>query len=169
MVYERPLDEAKWRELKGRCISCGYLCKRIDLMTDTVFEASVEDRSNFSFISHPESTRGTRIWCFINKEPLFNEFVKLTNLYEQTRDNAQISGEIITRDINCPKWIAYKSFMSPKEHLEEFKEEINRRERKRTNRIMIGLTIALIFFALLQVYAAWASINPEHWLFGWLR
>ena len=184
MEFERPLERAVWQTLEGRCISCGYLCKRIDLLTATVFEASAEDRSYFNLVSHPESPRSTRIWCFVYKETLYEEFEKLTELYGRTRDNAQISGEIITRDINCPKWISYKPFMSPKEHLEEFKmleleqrredfelklEEINRQERKRTNGIMIGLTIALIIFAAMQVYAALASINPEHWLFNWLR
>ena len=158
-----------WQTLKGRCISCGYLCKRIDLLTTTVFEASAEDRSLFNLVSHPESQRSTRIWCFVYEEPLYEKFKRLTELYGKTRDNAEISGEIITRDINCPKWIPYKPFMSPKEHLEDFKENLNRQERKRTNYIMIGLTIALIVFAVLQLYAVLASINPEHWLFEWLR
>ena len=48
-------------------------------------------------------------------------------------------------------------------------EKINRQERKRTNGIIIGLAIAAIIFAAMQVYAALASINPEHWLFKWLR
>ena len=48
-------------------------------------------------------------------------------------------------------------------------EEINRQERKRTNRIMIWLTIAAIIFAAMQVYAALAAINPNSWLFNWLR
>ena len=56
-----------------------------------------------------------------------------------------------------------------REDFEQHLEELNRQERKRTNRIMICLTIALIVFAALQVYAALASINPEHWLFNWLR
>ena len=169
MEFEKPLDETIWRGLKGRCVSCGYLCKRIDLLTATVFEASTEDRSNFNLVSHPESPRSTRIWCFVYKEPLYEEFKRLTELYGKTRDNAEISREIITRDINCPKWVPYQPFRSPKEHFEDFKEELNRQERKRTNRIMILLTIALIVFAALQVYAALASINPEHWLFNWLR
>lgn len=84
----------------------------------------------------------------------------------------------------CPKWVQYRPNLSPQWHLEDFKmldlerkrrefelklEEINRRERKRTDRIMIGLAIAAILFAAMQVYAALASINPEHWLFNWLR
>lgn len=34
---------------------------------------------------------------------------------------------------------------------------------------MIGLTVAGVIFAIAQVYAALAAINPEHWLFKWLR
>jgi len=184
MEFKKPLDEAIWRELKGRCISCGYLCKRIDLLTDTVYEASVEDRSYGNLLSHPESPRKTRIWCFVCKEPLYEEFKRLTELYAKTHDNAEISWEIITRDIGCSEWYAYQPFRSPKEHFEEFKmldlerrreefelklEEINRQERKRTNRVMILLAIAAVVFAAMQVYAALASINPEHWLFNWLR
>ena len=48
-------------------------------------------------------------------------------------------------------------------------EELNRQERKRTNYTMIGLAVAAVIFVALQVYAALASINPEHWLFNWLR
>ena len=48
-------------------------------------------------------------------------------------------------------------------------EEKNRQERKRTNGIMIRLTVAAIVFAAIQVYVALALINPEHWLFDWLR
>ncbi|MFC2025409.1 hypothetical protein ACFLTG_03255 [Chloroflexota bacterium] len=169
MEFQRPLEQAVWQTLKGRCISCGYLCKRVDLLTATVFEASAEDRSYFNFVSHPESPRSTRIWCFVCKEPLYKEFERLTELYGKTRDNAEISWEIITRDINCTKWVPYQAFRSPKEHFEDFKEELNRKERKRTNFIMIGLTIALIVFAVLQLYAVLASINPESWLFEWLR
>ena len=169
MEFERPLDEAKWRRLKGRCISCGYLCKRIDLRTSTVFEASVEDRSYFNLVSHAESPRGTNICCFVNKEPLYEEFKKLTEQYGRTRDNAQISWEIITRDINCPKWLPYKPLMTPKEHFKEFKEEINRHEHKRANRTMIVLSIFTIIIAAIAAYASLASIYPEHWLFSWLR
>ena len=102
---------------------------------------------------------------------------------------------IITKDRNCPSWYVWREFSSPKEQWEEsvmlamekrredfekrieqdrqdFElklEETNRQERKRTNGIMVGLTIAAIIFAAMQVYAALASINPEHWLFNWLR
>ena len=48
-------------------------------------------------------------------------------------------------------------------------EELNRQERKRTNRIMIWLTVAAVIFAVAEVYATLGSINPDHWLFGWIR
>ena len=41
-------------------------------------------------------------------------------------------------------------------------DERIREERKRTKKTMIWLTIAGTIFAVTQVYAAWASINPEH-------
>ncbi len=48
-------------------------------------------------------------------------------------------------------------------------DERNREERKRTDKIMIGLTVAAIVFAAMEVYAAMATINPDSWLFKWLR
>ena len=48
-------------------------------------------------------------------------------------------------------------------------ERLNREERKRTNRIMIFLGVAALIFAIVEIYATLASINPEHWLFNWLR
>ncbi len=47
--------------------------------------------------------------------------------------------------------------------------ELSEKQRKRTDKIMIGLTIAALIFAAAEVYAALASINPDHWLFGWFR
>lgn len=86
-------------------------------MTETVYEATVEARSYGNLVSHPESSRSTRIWCFVYQEPLYEEFRRLTEQYGTTRDNAEINFEIIIRDINCPKWYPYTPFMSPKEHL----------------------------------------------------
>ena len=95
----------------------------------------------------------------------------------------------------CPKWFPYTPGLSPEKHLQEFRmqqleqrreefeqrmererkefelklDERNREERKRTDRIMIWLTVAAIVFAAMQVYAALATINPNSWLFNWLR
>jgi len=118
MEFEVPLDRDVWGKLEGRCISCGFLCKRTDLSTSTIFEASVEDRKYFNFNSHPESPRQTRICCFVAGQDLFEEFTQLKKYYGNSRDSSQIHGEIVTKDIKCPKWFSYKSFMSPKEHFE---------------------------------------------------
>ena len=130
MEYERPLNRSTWQKLKGRCISCGFLCQRIDLMTETVYEATVEARSYGNLVSHAESPRQTRIWCFLYQEPLYEEFKRLTELYAKTRDNAEINFEIITRDLNCPKWYSYTPFLSPKEHLEKVNSSEVEQKRK---------------------------------------
>ena len=130
MEFERPLDHYVWQKLEGRCISCGFLCQRIDLMTETVYEATVEARSYGNLVSHPESPRKTRIWCFLYQEQLYEEFKRLTEQYGKTRDNAEINFEIITRDINCPKWYSYTPFLSPKEHLEKLNSSEIEQKRK---------------------------------------
>lgn len=168
MEYEWPLKEEKWRELKGRCISCGYLGKR-SLYYDEVYEANTDDRSHYSFVSNKSPISqgsGTEIWCFVNEVPLNTEFRRLQEQYGNSKDHTHISWEVVTKNINCPKWIMYQQFMSPKEHFNEFKE---RKERRRTNRRMTWLMIAAIIVAAITAFAAWASIYPDHWLFNWLH
>lgn len=140
MEFDRPLEYAIWKTLEGRCISCGFLCQRIDLMTETVYEATVEARSYGNLVSHAESSRGTRICCFVYQEPLYEEFMRLTAEYGQTRDNAEINFEIITRDINCPKWYPYKPFLSPKEHRDE-SQSINQKGKEYSQEFQTALAI----------------------------
>lgn len=140
MEFERPLDRSAWQKLKGRCISCGFLCQRIDLMTETVYEATVEARNYGNLVSHPESPRATRIWCFVYQEPLWEEFRRLSAQYGNTRDNAEINFEIITRDINCPEWYPYTPFMSPKEHLKKLNSsEVEQKRNKTANQYTLEL------------------------------
>ena len=133
----------------------------------------------------------THPWCFLGKADFLGELAAM-GAKEHQADKLL---ELIRKDRTCSAWYPWREFLSPKEHWEEqmrlamdnkreefeqhmeqerrdFElslEELNRQERRRTNKVMIGLTIALIIFAALQVYAALASINPEHWLFRWLR
>ena len=66
----------------------------------------------------------------------YEEFKRLTELYDRTHDNAQICWGIITRDIGCSEWVLYQPFHSPKEHLEEFKmSELERRREESEQRI----------------------------------
>ena len=146
MELKRPLEHKDWQNLKGVCISCGYLCQRTDLLTEKLYEASVESRSHGNLVSHPDSPRSTVIWCFVCKEPLHEEFRRLTKFYDKTRDNSDISWEIITRDIKCPKWIPYTPFMSPKEHLEEMKLESLQRFNKN-----MSIFLAIVAFSTLAV------------------
>ena len=135
-VPSRPLSRESWKGLKGRCISCGYLCKRVDLATSTIYEASVEDRNAFNFVSHPESNRTTRIWCFYSKESLYDEFTQLREDYKGKLNHDDICGEIILFDRKCDRWLHYKPFMSPKEHFEAFRMMQLEQERRNFERRM---------------------------------
>ena len=48
-------------------------------------------------------------------------------------------------------------------------DEGNKQERKRTNRIMIWLTIAAIIFALAEVAAGIMGITSESWILNFFR
>ena len=43
-------------------------------------------------------------------------------------------------------------------------EELNKQERRRTDRIMIGLTIAAVIFAITEVAAAVLGITNDSWI-----
>lgn len=181
----------------GRCINCGYLGKKDTAgFGEMCFTVSAEDRTTGQLARH--STLNVRPgqfitvpWCFVGKVNLKEE---LDHLPVQQTEEERIRS-LIGKDRNCPSWYPWREFASPREQWEEsvmlameerrekfekrmeqerkdFElglEERNRRERKRTDRIMIWLTVAAIIFAAAQVYAAMASINPDHWLFRWLR
>jgi len=197
LEFDKPLDEARWRELKGRCISCGYLGKR-SLYYDEVYEANDHDRSHFSFVSNTSPINqfvGTLPCCFVNELPLSKKFRDLEKKYGTTKDNSEISMEITARDIKCPKWTHYQSFRTPKEHFEGFKmleleqrreefeqriekerkefelrlDELNRKERKRTDKVMKWLAIAAIIFAVAEVVAALLGITSDSWILRFFR
>ena len=179
-----------------RCINCGFLGKRSPEIDAACFHASGKDRiSGILNQHHPlgggETNLSTIPWCFVGKA----DFVKELGDIGAKIHQADKVREIIEKDRQCPSWYPWREFASPKEHFnesmmlameqrrEDFEQrmekertefelkldEANKQERKRTNRIMIGLAVAAIIFAALQFYTAWASINPDHWLFRWLH
>ena len=161
----------------GRCVNCGFLGKRRTVVDaeSIVYAATSYDRQKGTFNRESgwpdQRDMPTQPTCFRNAANLQRELVEelaIDGKHGTDWENA-CTCIIIAKPRECESWYAWTEYHSPKEHYEEFKEELNRQERKRTNRIMIWLTIALIVFAALQVYAALASINPEHWLFNWLR
>ena len=133
----------------------------------------------------------THPWCFLGKADFLTELIAM-GAEEHQADKMQ---ELLRKDRACPAWYPWREFLSPKEHWEEQmtlamtkqredfelrmegerrefelrSENDNRRERKRTNRIMVWLAVAAIIFAAAEVYAALSAINPNHWLFDWLR
>ena len=148
--------------------------------------ATTPDRHTGRFSEHYAALGAQRFainttpWCFLNSLGFIEDRKELgTNI----GDDAKVL-EIIKKQRNCSSWYQWKEFIGPEEHYKEFKmqqleqdrrkfelklEEINRQERKRTNRIMVWLAIAAVIFAAMEVYVALALINPEHWLFNWLR
>jgi hypothetical protein len=190
---------AIWREEvygTGRCINCGFLGKRSPEIDETCFHASAKDRISGIFNQHHtlaggETNLSTIPWCFIGKADFLKE---LADIQATVTQNDKVR-EIIERDRGCSSWYPWREFATPNEHFEESMmlameerrekfeqqmekdrkefelrlDETSRQERKRTNIIMICLAVAAIIFAALQVYAALASINPDHWLFRWLR
>lgn len=179
---------------QGKCVNCGFLCKRPQpaYYLGYCHEADTDTRQNGNFSQHLIAINeigmadgyiekhqyvSTFPWCFVGKVNFLEEITNPQTQFDKMR-------EITLRERNCPSWYPWTEFLSPKEHFEEFKmqqlekerrefelklEEINRQERKRTDRVMIWLTIAAVLFAALQVYAALATINPNSWLFNWLR
>ena len=161
----------------GRCVNCGFLGKRRTVVDaeSIVYTATSYDRQKGTFNRQSgwpdQRDMPTQITCFRNAANLQKELVDALAVAGQQDTAAENEHAciIIEKPRKCESWYPWTEYLSPKEHFEDFKEELNRQERKRTNGIMIGLTIALIIFAAMQVYAALASINPEHWLFNWLR
>jgi hypothetical protein len=177
---------------EGRCISCGFLGK-FDRYSGICHEAIPLDRYRGDF-GCQGSGISTIPWCYRNKVEFKWDVNNLPNraAFEKICDKLK---EDIKQDRKCPAWYPWTEGCSPKEHFEEFKmleleqrrqefeqrmekerkefelilDNRNREERKRTDRVMIWLTIALIIFAAMQVYAALATINPNNWLFDWLR
>ena len=130
-------------------------------------------------------------WCFRSKANFIKE---LSELGATVHDDAKIH-EVIRRQRDCSFWMLWKEFIGPKEHYEEFKmleleqrreqfeqqmekdrrafelklEELNREERKRTNKVMIWLAIAAIVFAAAEVVAALLGLTNDSWILHFFR
>ncbi len=179
-----------------KCINCGYLGKKdTQGFGRECFIASAEERTTGNLAHHiiPGMSSLTTVpWCFCGKFNLKDEVDQLDD--PQINEVSRIFS-VLTKDRHCPSWYPWREFSSPKEQWDEsvmlamekrqqdfeiqmekerrgFEvrlQELNERDRKRTNRVMIGLAVAAVFFAIAQVIVALAAINPEHWLFQWLR
>ncbi len=95
----------------------------------------------------------------------------------------------------CSKWVQYRPNLDPQWHLDDFKmqqleqdrrefeqrmekerkefelklDERNREERRRTDKIMVWLTIAAIIFALAEVAAGIMGITDDSWILRFFR
>jgi len=128
-------------------------------------------------------------WCFLGKAHILDELNSIGAKDHQT-DKVQ---QIIQKDRQCGSWYPWTEFRTPKEHFEEFKmleleqrreefekhmeenrkefefklQKRNEQERKRTDKVMIGLAIAATILALAEVFAALAALTPDSMLFQW--
>ncbi len=184
----------------GRCVNCGFLSKRSPQFDEMCFHASKKDRISGVFSQHhtllggKTSLRDTIPWCFVGKA----DFLKELGGIKATVFTDKVLG-VIERDRKCPSWYPWREFASPKEHFEESMmiamekrrekfeqqmekdrkdfelklEEINKRERRITNWVMIGLGVAAIIFAILEVLAAIIAgilgITTDSWILNWFR
>lgn len=170
---------------EGKCVNCGFLGKREARSTMSVcYEASIIDRLSGNLTSYAGVV--TRPWCFVGEAFIGDELVE----NRTTEQDYETMRRILRKDKNCPSWYKWTEFVSPKEHFEEYKmtqlelkrqefeqqiegdrrkfelelQKSNEQERKRSDKIMIGLTIALILFALFQVVAAFLGITNDSWV-----
>jgi hypothetical protein len=119
-------------------------------------------------------------WCFRGKAHILDELNSIGANDQQTDKVKQI----IQKDRKCEFWYPWTEFRTPKEHFEEFKmmqlekerrdfelrlQQMNEQQRKRTDKIMIGLAIAGALFAIAEIFAALAALTPDSILFQWFR
>lgn len=145
----------------GRCVNCGFLGKlrrQVDAET-IVYEATRYNRENgtlwrYSGWPNPGDIP-TQPTCFRNAANLQKELVDALAMVEQKGRDVENKHTlaIIEKDRKCKSWYPWTEYRNLKEHFEDLKEELNRKERKRTNWIMIGLTLALLIFTITQVFA----------------
>ena len=169
-----------------RCVNCGFLGKRSPQFDEVCFHASGKDRLSGIFNRHNTLAGGatnltdTIPWCYVNKADFLKELQDIKATFIQA-DKVQ---EVIAKDRGCPSWYPWREFATPKEHFEEYMtlameqrrekfelklEEINKEERKRSNRVMIWLAIAAIIFALAEVIAAILGITNDSWILRFFR
>ena len=134
-------------------------------------------------------------WCFVGKAYIHDEVDARFAEMEGKEDKTVCVFNVISKSRDCPSWYPWREFATPKEHFEksmmlameqkreEFEKQMEQDKREfelklfnmnkklttNSNRVMIGLAIGAIIFAAAQVFFAAAVINPDHWLFGWLR
>lgn len=186
------INSINTNQTTGSCYNCGFLGKlRTQIDAETyLYEATQYNREtgNLTRYSGWPDQRDipTKPSCFINATNLQKELIEsLKSINKPTHaDEIEHTLLIIKKSRCCEHWYPWTEYRTPKEHYDELKskqleddrrlfessiERQNKEERKRTNRVMIGLTIAALVFSLVQIYTALASINPNHWLFDWLR
>ncbi|MFC2003131.1 hypothetical protein ACFLV4_04215 [Chloroflexota bacterium] len=159
----------------GRCVNCGFLGKRRTVVDaeSIVYTATGWDRQKGTFYRESgwpdRRDMPTEITCFRNATNLQKEVNDALAEGEHSDAAKQECAHTVTeKDRRCKSWYPWTEYLSPKEHLEEFKEGLNRRERKRTDRILIGLTWALAFFAIVQIYQVLAQ-GYRWWPFNLVR
>jgi hypothetical protein len=111
---------------QGRCINCGFLCKRsIDSTKPGCYTATTENRTTGTLTDYIGVYK-TIPCCFRNQ---FNIYSVLdTDSYTPIQSEKVF--EFINESKNCQYWYPFTEFVSPNEHFEELKMMQLEQQRK---------------------------------------
>jgi len=108
-------------ELRGRCISCGFLAKHSSpgKRPATYFEIETAERAEGTVFTHtPDAFGGpvlTSPICFRGAYALGQEVIEETRLPDMGNERAAF--RVFLKDRSCAKWFSYTPGLSPQQHL----------------------------------------------------
>ena len=160
-------------ETKGRCITCGFLCRRdlINTHLSAYYEITKENREGARFFSIYEHHAPS---CFRGAAQILDEIQAITGVYgipraendESVAAQSSAASAVVHQNRQCPSWFAYTPGLGPKEHLEEFRIQQIEDDRKafemrlfekeqqsqeRWQKVGFWLAVAAVVLALAQV------------------
>ncbi len=158
-IFIQPSSYDEVKDLQGCCISCGLLSKyALDDWNRFFYEANPSERLNSNYYQQYNPTTfnyfDTRPACMVNAAALNKE------IEERKNDPAELhAGLAITmKDRKCPHWFPYQQGFSPREHLEQQRQEKSEKRAEtlelRQQRIEIFVGVAAILLGAAQVIAA---------------
>jgi len=108
-------------DLKGRCVSCGFLAKHTlpGSAPETYFEVEMAEREAGAVFSHNIVFQGperTTLACFRNAAVLGPE-VESALKSDESAGRQAAAQQVILKDRGCAYWFPYQPGLDPKEHL----------------------------------------------------
>jgi hypothetical protein len=173
-------------DLKGRCISCGFLAKRSIDPTPSYYEIEQSERDT----GHVWQHHGAETGIYIQTEPeCFRHVASIRGEIQQIPDNnadkSAAAKRVFSKDRECEYWYPYTLGLTPKEHLEEVKmqllensrrdfelrlfkitEQIQKDSRKIATRSFwfnLFFTLVLIFLTCVQI---WLAVGENRLIFA---